>query len=273
MNSKLGEKIKQLRKQKSISQEVLAQYLGVSFQAVSKWETGATMPDVMLIPSLASFFDVTTDELFDFNLWETEQKVEQICDEAYQYRFCDPAKSEQILRDGLKQFPSNDIILNNLLVVIQGTGRKEEVVDLCKALIEGSKLAEIRYDALRILAETYKDMGEMGLVKSTLEQIPEFYFTRLQLEAELLVGKERYRAASIQKDQSADMFVDMCWYLMEYYEESGEVEKGRQQLILAGRVLEVLQEDPAGQYLTEMEQRWRAEMMEKIKEKLRGDMT
>ena len=51
------------------------------------------------------------------------------------------------------------------------------------------------------------------------------------------------------------------------------MEKGRQQLILAGRVLEVLQEDPAGQYLTEMEQRWRAEMMEKIKEKLRGDMT
>ena len=268
MNIKLGEKIKQLRKQKNISQEVLAQYLGVSFQAVSKWETDTTMPDVMLIPAIASFFGVTTDELFDFNLLESEKRVEKICYEAFQYRFSDPAKSEQILRDGLKQFPGNDIILNNLLVVIQGTGRNDEVVELCKALVEGTKLDDVKYDALRILAETYKEMGECGLVKSTLEQIPEIYFTRLQLEAELLHGKERYRAASIQKDQSADMFLDMCWYLMEYYEEIGEKEKGRQQLIQAQKVLEVLQEDPTSQHLTEMERKWRAEMMEKIKEKL-----
>ena len=47
---KLGEKIKSLRKQKNISQEVFANYLGVSFQAVSKWENGNTMPDVTMIP-------------------------------------------------------------------------------------------------------------------------------------------------------------------------------------------------------------------------------
>ena len=47
MDNTLGNKIKQLRKQKNISQEVLAQYLGVSFQAVSKWETGTTMPEVL----------------------------------------------------------------------------------------------------------------------------------------------------------------------------------------------------------------------------------
>ena len=53
---KLGEKIKSLRKQKNISQEVLANYLGVSFQAVSKWETEAALPDVTLIPAIAAFF-------------------------------------------------------------------------------------------------------------------------------------------------------------------------------------------------------------------------
>ena len=46
MNLKLGEKIRTLRKSKNISQEVLANYLGVSFQAVSKWEKGETLPDV-----------------------------------------------------------------------------------------------------------------------------------------------------------------------------------------------------------------------------------
>ena len=76
---KLGEKIKSLRKQKNISQEVFAGYLGVSFQAVSKWENGNTMPDVTMIPAIASFFGVSTDELFDFNLIEMEKQVEAIC--------------------------------------------------------------------------------------------------------------------------------------------------------------------------------------------------
>ena len=58
----LGNKIKQLRKQRGISQEVLARHLGVSFQAVSKWETEAGMPDVTLIPAIASFFGGSTDE-------------------------------------------------------------------------------------------------------------------------------------------------------------------------------------------------------------------
>ena len=52
MAMKIGTKIKALRKAKNISQESLANVLGVTFQAVSKWETGTTAPDVSLIPTL-----------------------------------------------------------------------------------------------------------------------------------------------------------------------------------------------------------------------------
>ena len=103
---KIGEKIKFLRKQKNISQEVLANYLGVSFQAVSKWENGSTMPDVTLIPAIASFFSVTTDEIFDFNLMEMEKQVDAICDEALECRLSDSEKAERILREGLRKFPA-----------------------------------------------------------------------------------------------------------------------------------------------------------------------
>ena len=68
MQIRLGEKIRTLRKQKGLSQDVLASALGVSFQAVSKWEKADSMPDVTLIPAIASFFGVSTDELFDFEL-------------------------------------------------------------------------------------------------------------------------------------------------------------------------------------------------------------
>ena len=101
----LGTKIKSLRKDKNISQEILAKHLGISAQAVSKWEQGVTLPDVAVIPAIASYFGVSTDELFDFNLQEVNNQVIAICDEAYKYRFSDTKRSRQMLRDGLKRFP------------------------------------------------------------------------------------------------------------------------------------------------------------------------
>lgn len=144
---KLGEKIKKLRKQKNISQEVFANYLGVSFQAVSKWENGNTLPDVTMIPTIASFFGVSTDELFDFNLYENEKNVDAICTEAYKYRYSDAAKSEEILRQGLRRYPGNDIILNNLLYTLDFGTRAEEVFGICKSLIASTKDDSVKYDA------------------------------------------------------------------------------------------------------------------------------
>lgn len=56
-------KIAELRKDKGIGQQDLADVLGVSFQSVSKWETGTTMPDITLLPSIAEYFNVSVDEL------------------------------------------------------------------------------------------------------------------------------------------------------------------------------------------------------------------
>ena len=50
-----------LRKQKGISQEMLAGAIVVTPQSVSKWETGAALPDIGLLPALATFFEVSVD--------------------------------------------------------------------------------------------------------------------------------------------------------------------------------------------------------------------
>ena len=60
---KLQEQIAFLRKQKGFTQEELAKALGVTNQAVSKWESGQCFPDIQLLPELAKFFEVTVDEL------------------------------------------------------------------------------------------------------------------------------------------------------------------------------------------------------------------
>ena len=59
----IGKNILELRKQKNITQEELAAELGVTAAAVSKWENGYTLPDILMLCALADYFEVTTDEL------------------------------------------------------------------------------------------------------------------------------------------------------------------------------------------------------------------
>ena len=243
MNIRLGEKIRALRKGKNISQEVLAQYLGVSFQAVSKWENGDTMPDVTMIPAIASFFEVSTDELFDFNRLETERKVQQACWDIAEYRYTEPERAERDLRELLKQYPGNEVILNNLIYSLQINKRYPEVVDTCKALIESAKDDATRYDAARILAETYKEMGEYALCKNAIDLIPEFFFTHREEKALLLEGEDMFRPAWQQKCQSMETMLYMTMRIADYYQDTGNAEKARHQLEQAKAVLEVLKDD------------------------------
>ena len=59
----IGKNIKYLRRQKGITQLQLADYLGITAQAVSKWENGHSAPDVYLLPRIAEFFSVSIDTL------------------------------------------------------------------------------------------------------------------------------------------------------------------------------------------------------------------
>lgn len=228
MNIRMGEKIRSLRKRNNLSQEVLAQFLGISFQAVSKWENGTAMPDVSMIPAIASFFNVSTDELFDFNRIEQEQKVQQICWDAAQYRFMNPKRSESMLRDALKQYPGNDVILNNLLYTMRSPERNDEVVTLCKSILEVTQDDEVKYDVLRILAETYADMGMPVLVKQTLEAIPELYFSKLELLANLLGGEEAMDAAYKHASICRDDLLDMLSRLSQLHRIQGNMDKSEE---------------------------------------------
>ena len=71
----IGNKIKQLRYKSGLTQEQLAEKIGVSAQSVSKWENSITMPDITLLPLIAEEFGVSIDDLFDLT---TEQKLRRI---------------------------------------------------------------------------------------------------------------------------------------------------------------------------------------------------
>ena len=221
----IGNKIRELRKQRGITQEQLAESIGISFQAVSKWENNIALPDITLVPVLASYFGVSMDELFDFNLKEIEQAVRIITEKAYQYRESNPAESRRIIEEGLKKYPENDILLNNLLYVLDYSVKPDETIAIASKLIEKTNQNDVKYDALRFLAYAYKAKGDLESAEAAIEQIPEIYFTKLTEKAYLLSGKAKFEAAEKQKWISFENLLQMMWKLAEYYEENGKIDK------------------------------------------------
>ncbi len=244
MKMLIGEKIKKLRKSRGITQEELAEAIGISFQAVSKWENNIALPDITLVPALASYFEVTTDELFDFNLKEINEKITSICDEAYKYRESDPPKSRMILEKGLKQFPDNDILLNNLLYTINYSKNPDETIQIASRLIEKTEQSDIKYDALRFLAYAYEKKGDTASAIAAMEQIPEIYFTKLSEMAFILSGKPKYDAAEKQKWISFEILLQMMWKIAEYHIENGNKNDAIKEAERALKLISALCDEP-----------------------------
>jgi len=91
----IGRQIKALRLAKGVTQEELAQYLGVSFQAVSKWETETSTPDIALLPDIAVFFGIAIDELFHI---PNEAEFERIENMFWQERRINPETFSHCIR-------------------------------------------------------------------------------------------------------------------------------------------------------------------------------
>lgn len=75
MNLKLGENIRNLRLQHKLTQEQLADRLGVSYQSVSRWENAVTYPDIEFLPAIARQFSVTTDYLLGQDDVEKRKRI------------------------------------------------------------------------------------------------------------------------------------------------------------------------------------------------------
>ena len=66
------------RKEKGITQEELAAYIGVSKASVSKWETGQSYPDITFLPQLASYFNITVDELINYQAQMIKEDIQKL---------------------------------------------------------------------------------------------------------------------------------------------------------------------------------------------------
>ena len=104
----IGSNIKKYRKKRKITQEQFAEVLGVSDQAVSRWENGTTYPDIELLPTIALYFGVTLDELMGMEGIKDESDIEDIMNRRKELRSRgEVVKSYEMLRKAVKRYPNN----------------------------------------------------------------------------------------------------------------------------------------------------------------------
>ena len=127
MTIHIAENLKRLRKERGLTQEALADFVGVSYQAVSKWERGDGYPDITLLPVIAGFFGVTLDDLVGMNEIQNKEKYDEINLKAG--KLASEGKiGEAIatLREGLKAFPSDYHFMAELACYLDGYGKTKE---------------------------------------------------------------------------------------------------------------------------------------------------
>lgn len=123
MKLNIGETIKNLRKEREITQEEFAEVLGVSCQSVSRWENDSCYPDIELIPTIADFFGISTDRLMGVDETKEKKAVNSYL-EAFQEAISKGNIDEciRIARKGVKEFPNNYVLLNKLMYALFGSG-------------------------------------------------------------------------------------------------------------------------------------------------------
>ncbi len=125
------DRIKKYRKEKDMTQEQLAEYMGVSPQAVSRWETGTTCPDIFALPALAELFGITVDGLLGVDEKEKQREIRSIISVAEE-KLDKGIIDEPIvkLREALNKYPNNEQLLCSLMYALYVASEDEE---LCKA--------------------------------------------------------------------------------------------------------------------------------------------
>ena len=180
----IGSTIKRLRRERDITQEQLAEYLGITSRAISQWECDRTAPDISQIPALCHIFGVSSDVLLGIDVEKNSEEIQNYLDAAQ--NLCYQGKWEEytaILRKANKKFPRDYKIMLTLADAIvneharKGIKAYDEVFDLCNRILAECTNSKIRYEAVATLGIAYSYAEKYDEMKKIANEMPEARFS------------------------------------------------------------------------------------------------
>ena len=200
----IGTNIYTLRKEKKITQAQLAEKLGVSEQAVSKWENDQCAPDVSLFPIIAEFFGVSIDRLFGYHTSSYNDDVEAIMKAADDSM--NTYKEIEIISEGLKKYPNSPDLKLYLAFSLSIVNRMskdekekhaaiEKAIKACKEVVNSCGDTEQVDRALNMLRRIYCEIGEFEKAVDAVEKISaNGYRQKIVGKAQILEYRKDYLA-------------------------------------------------------------------------------
>ena len=208
MSKNFSDNFKSMRKQRGLTQEQIAETLGVSCQAVSKWETNFSCPDISLLPVIADYFGVSVDYLLGHDTSKQAEEINTVCAEADEL-FDEERYGEAIpiLREMLIKHPGNEKLMYHLAWALSGTVSNsdenyQEAILLYQKILEISTDTEMRNKVSRDLMYRYYTLGNIEKALFYANTLPSFELCREYHlgRGNVLSGKElsEYLCSNIQ---------------------------------------------------------------------------
>lgn len=193
---KLSENISFLRREKKVTQEELADFVGVSKASVSKWENGQSMPDILILPQLATYFGVTIDELIGYepqlNKEQIKRKYKELAENFVKMSFEKAMEaSRKMVQNYYSCYPFlyqvNVLWLNHYMLAEEGEQQEifAEILRLCEHILDNCKDIRICKDIVGIQAMTNLLLGKHEKVVEILEEVVHTKQMDMQLEGVL----------------------------------------------------------------------------------------
>lgn len=208
MINDLGTRLKTLRRKHELTQEQLAERLGVSYQAVSKWETNAAVPDISMFPILANFYQVTTDELLGVDITKANDKIKEYGERIYKlHQEWKLVEAVELARKACAEFPGSDkmrFMLAHCLHQAQNMFRTKaenlaEASEIIEKILETSTDTNLRLRCISKLALYAHNLGDDQKALAYANTLPGLSQTRLYAIGSmgLYKGDERVSHATV----------------------------------------------------------------------------
>ncbi|WP_411680706.1 helix-turn-helix domain-containing protein [Clostridium thailandense] len=207
----IGDVIYRLRKEKGITQDQLANFIGVSTAAVSKWESRISYPDITLLPVLATFFNVTIDKLLDFKIELTDNEIMNIfieCEKLFSSGELQEATNRS--KDYISKYPNSYYLKLRIGFLFNMYSWKSADKEAGMKMIEYS---------IELFEDVAQNCSKVELVEQALFQLGAYYPT---------IGKEDKAIEALNRIHKSELDPDVL--LAYIYINRNELKEARKML-------------------------------------------